>query len=954
MRLSLFLPVMFSVGAVPLFGQGVVCTLNAGTPPFVRSSGFSELLGDIVANCQGGTPTPNGGMIPQYDISITLNGPVSSRLLTAGGMLEALLVVDEPNSPAWPNRPLLNCGSPNAPDDDAGNNGPTGTNPGVCGIRSTGNPRESYDGTAGTAGIWSTGRPNVFQGRSNGFNGILFKGVPIDPPGTTTTRAFRFVNIRASAASFVIPLPGQAIAFSISIAGLQVLFNQQQQIVGFLAPATNSSDNTIDGVGGNVVRVPEGFASSFKPRNFASYYRNAASAANGGDFGVDIATLFDQNVPGAIYLSEEALSSLGRGTPPGGNPNGNPPMIFQPAPGNAVAGGTFAGSASLNIAQSGLATQGSRIALRFENLVNGYSVKVPRSLRLVRAATGAASGIAQLVTGTTPAGAGGTVATDRDTTSLVELTGAPNPVLAVYEILYTDPFALENLVVPVTLVRNAAAGENPLTTPRVSVGMAPFFASGASVSQLDAQYPTPRFNLPPESLALNLGPLGFETTAAGDGVAGSFYQTRFVGRGGTPPYSFTVASGSLPPGLTLDSAAGVLNGTPTLGGTYTFALSMSDNALSSVQQSFTLPIIDLLISPPNGVTAQSTRVRLEWTNTGGAVSLVYFGTTPDPPFVASTNASFYDPPGLSPNTTYYWKIQVQFPGNLVTSLVYSFTTLDGCPSELLPSARKFSHLANPFTVSVAAQAGCNWTASTNAASWMTLNSPAGSGAGSFPGSLAANNGLARAGTITSGGRSVKIMQAGFPEAVFGDVPPAANDFDYISLLYASNITAGCSLNPFLYCPDTPVTRAQMSVFMVAALNQALGTTLVYTPTPHFNDMPEANIYFRFVQRIRDLGITAGCSVNPPLFCPDASITHGQMAVFMIASWMQANNLTTFTYPTTPYFSDVPPNHPFFRFIQKVRELGIRNGCGGTLYCEGSPVTRAEMAPMILRAILAVP
>lgn len=100
MRLSLFLPVMFSVGAVPLFGQGVVCTLNAGTPPFVRSSGFSELLGDIVANCQGGTPTPNGGMIPQYDISITLNGPVSSRLLTAGGMLEALLIVDEPNSTA--------------------------------------------------------------------------------------------------------------------------------------------------------------------------------------------------------------------------------------------------------------------------------------------------------------------------------------------------------------------------------------------------------------------------------------------------------------------------------------------------------------------------------------------------------------------------------------------------------------------------------------------------------------------------------------------------------------------------------------------------------------------------------------------------------------------------------------------------------------------------------------
>jgi hypothetical protein len=361
-----------------------------------------------------------------------------------------------------------------------------------------------------------------------------------------------------------------------------------------------------------------------------------------------------------------------------------------------------------------------------------------------------------------------------------------------------------------------------------------------------------------------------------------------------------------------------------------------------------------LYSPSDGATNQSTRPRFEWTSAGASPYFVFLGTTPDPPFAAVTSATFLDSPALLPATTYYWKVQTQPPGGLISSPVYSFTTLGGCPSELLPSARKFSHLANPFTVTVAALAGCNWTASTNAGSWMTLDSPAGSGAGSFPGSLGANNGLARTATITSGGRAVKILQAGFPTAVFGDVPAVAADFDYISLFYASGITAGCSANPLLYCPETPVTRAQMSVFMVAALNQALGTTLVYTPTPHFNDMPEANIYFRFVQRIRDLGITAGCSVNPPLFCPDASITHGQMAVFMIASWMQANNLTTFTYPTTPYFNDVPPNHPFFRFIQKVRELGIRSGCSATQYCDTAAVTRAEMAPMILRAILAVP
>jgi hypothetical protein len=79
-----------------------------------------------------------------------------------------------------------------------------------------------------------------------------------------------------------------------------------------------------------------------------------------------------------------------------------------------------------------------------------------------------------------------------------------------------------------------------------------------------------------------------------------------------------------------------------------------------------------------------------------------------------------------------------------------------------------------------------------------------------------------------------------------------------------------------------------------------------------------------------------------------------MAVFMIASWMRANNLTTFTYSTTPYFTDVPATHPFFRFIQKMRDMGFWNGCSATQYCESAPVTRLQMAPMILRAILGAP
>jgi len=50
---------------------------------------------------------------------------------------------------------------------------------------------------------------------------------------------------------------------------------------------------------------------------------------------------------------------------------------------------------------------------------------------------------------------------------------------------------------------------------------------------------------------------------------------------------------------------------------------------------------------------------------------------------------------------------------------------------------------------------------------------------------------------------------------FGDVPPSDPGFQYISALVASGITAGCGSGN--YCPDSPLTRRQMAVFLAKAL-----------------------------------------------------------------------------------------------------------------------------------------
>jgi S-layer homology domain len=62
----------------------------------------------------------------------------------------------------------------------------------------------------------------------------------------------------------------------------------------------------------------------------------------------------------------------------------------------------------------------------------------------------------------------------------------------------------------------------------------------------------------------------------------------------------------------------------------------------------------------------------------------------------------------------------------------------------------------------------------------------------------------------------QITPPPFPPT-FADVPSSDPGFGYVEALVASGITAGCSTNPPLYCPDANLTRRQMAVFLAKAL-----------------------------------------------------------------------------------------------------------------------------------------
>ncbi len=68
------------------------------------------------------------------------------------------------------------------------------------------------------------------------------------------------------------------------------------------------------------------------------------------------------------------------------------------------------------------------------------------------------------------------------------------------------------------------------------------------------------------------------TVNMADGVEQTAYNATVLALGGTPPYTWSIAGGKLPDGLMIDTASGVISGTPTKKGNYNFTIQVSDNA----------------------------------------------------------------------------------------------------------------------------------------------------------------------------------------------------------------------------------------------------------------------------------------------------------------------------------------------------------------------------------------
>ena len=128
------------------------------------------------------------------------------------------------------------------------------------------------------------------------------------------------------------------------------------------------------------------------------------------------------------------------------------------------------------------------------------------------------------------------------------------------------------------------------------------------------------------------------------GQVGVAYSSALVAGGGVPPYTFSITSGTLPPGLTLNPGTGAITGTPTTSGTFNFTAQVVDST-GSVAGTTTASCSIVIAPPPLTLVCASTSAQI---GVAYSSSVVASGGTPPYTF-AVINGTL--PPGLTLNTS---------------------------------------------------------------------------------------------------------------------------------------------------------------------------------------------------------------------------------------------------------------------------------------------------------------
>ncbi len=185
-------------------------------------------------------------------------------------------------------------------------------------------------------------------------------------------------------------------------------------------------------------------------------------------------------------------------------------------------------------------------------------------------------------------------------------------------------------------------------------------------------------------------------------------------------------------------------------------------------------------------------------------------------------------------------------------------------------------------------------------------------------------------------------------SVFQDVNPGDDISRYITSVYAHGYAIGCNNEPYEFCPFDALTRAEMAVIIVRS---------VYGPDYEpaqpqnqlFDDVSLDKWYAKWINRVWLDKYVVGCSLDPPLYCPDRHLNRAELAVLVVRARLGPD----YKPPSAGgLFVDMPPSYWGAKWGEAAFREGIMGPCDDDFplrFCPEEAAYRAEMAKALAKA-----